>query len=375
MATMTRTLTGTEKATKAEDKSYIKVLNGQIMMLVRNAIPLSLRNPDMASFLVKSLYRQKRAAGKRAAFERQGLHVPAFMIASITHRCNLRCRGCYAWAQHGLPEMNLEMSGVKLRNTVKEAKELGISIILLAGGEPLTRPEIVGITKDFPEIIFPLFTNGTLIDSEKVKQFKKQRNVIPVVSLEGRRAETDARRGAGTYGHVISVMDMMKKEGIFFGTSITVTRQNFDAVTDEKFVKELVAAGCRLFFFVDYVPVETGTEDLALTDAQRQKEAQIVAKFRKEMPALFIAFPGDEDMYGGCLAAGRGFIHVNPEGDVEPCPASPYSDSSLNRYTLKEALQSPLLRAIRESGADLHETKGGCALFQKQEWIRSLIAG
>ena len=146
------------------------------------------------------------------------------------------------------------------------------------------------------------------------------------------------------------------------------------AVTDEFLVKRLIHTGCRLFFFVDYTPVEKGTEDLTLTPGQRRVEAWTIKKFREELSALFIAFPGDEEMYGGCLAAGRGFVHVNPEGWVEPCPATPYSDSNLSEFSLKEALESPMLRAIRESGADLHETKGGCALFQKQEWIRSLIA-
>jgi MoaA/NifB/PqqE/SkfB family radical SAM enzyme len=296
------------------------------------------------------------------------------MIASITHRCNLRCKGCYAWAQHALPELEIEMSASKLRDVIAEAKELGTSIVLLAGGEPLTRPEIFDITREFPEIIFPLFTNGTMIDEELIKQLKKQRNVIPVVSLEGRRKETDARRGHGTYDRVLGMMEMMKKEGIFFGTSITLTRKNFESATDDYFVHSLIEAGCRLFFFIDYVPVEPGTESLTLTDGQRHVESQVIAMFRAELPALFIAFPGDEEMYGGCLAAGRGFIHINPEGRVEPCPASPYSDSSVNEKSLKEALQSPLLTAIRESGADLHETGSGCALFNKQEWVRSLIA-
>jgi MoaA/NifB/PqqE/SkfB family radical SAM enzyme len=366
MASMTRTLE-TGLIIEKEDKSYVERLNGEILRLFANALPLTLKDPGLFSFMAKSLFSQRKAASVRASWEKQGTHVPAFMIASVTHRCNLRCRGCYARAQHALPEMEKEMSAAKLRETIREAKELGVSIVLLAGGEPLTRPEVLEITQDYPEIIFPLFTNGTLIDEEVVKQFKKQRNIIPVLSLEGRRAETDARRGEGTYYRVIKAMELMQREGIFFGTSITVTRQNFMAATDEFLVKKLIHTGCRLFFFIDYTPVEKGTEHLSLTLGQRKVEAWTVKKFREELPAIFIAFPGDEEMYGGCLAAGRGFVHVSPEGWVEPCPASPYSDSNLSEFSLKEALKSPLLKAIRTSGADLRETSGGCALFDKQE--------
>jgi MoaA/NifB/PqqE/SkfB family radical SAM enzyme len=373
MASMTRTIEIGLTVPK-EDKSYIKRLNGEIARLFLNALPLTLKDPGLFSFMAKSLVNQQHAAALRASWEKRGTHVPAFMIASVTHRCNLRCKGCYAWAQHALPEMEMEMSAGKLRQTIKEAKELGVSIVLLAGGEPLTRPEILEITRDYPEIIFPLFTNGTMITEEVVRLFKAQRNIIPVLSLEGRRAETDARRGEGTYYRVIKAMEMMKREGIFFGTSITLTRNNFMAATDEFLVKKLIHTGARLFFFIDYTPVEKGTENLILTPGQRKVEAWTVQRFREELPALFIAFPGDEEMYGGCLAAGRGFVHVSPEGWVEPCPATPYSDSNLREMSLREALESPMLKAIRESGADLHETSGGCALFDKQEWLKSLIA-
>ena len=379
MATMTRVLPVTQTL-KKEDKSYVTLLNEQIMLLLRNALPLTLKDLSLAAFIVTTMLRQRKAAELRASWEKRGVHVPAFMIASITHKCNLRCRGCYAWAQslqgdekQITIELQAEMSAEKLRGMVKEAKELGISIILLAGGEPLTRPEILDITWEFPEILFPLFTNGTLIDTSMINRFKQQRNIIPVLSLEGRRAETDARRGKGTYFHVVKAMNLMKREGIFFGTSITLTRQNFMAATDEFFVKSLIHGGCRLFFFIDYVPVETGTEEMCLTPGQHSVEAWTVKKFKEELPALFIAFPGDEEMYGGCLAAGRGFVHVNPEGWVEPCPASPYSDSNLREFSLKEALQSPLLTAIRKSGIDLSETQSGCALWNKQEWVKSLI--
>ena len=77
------------------------------------------------------------------------------------------------------------MSADRLRGVIREADELGISIILLAGGEPLTRPEVLDITADHPNIAFPLFTNGLLIDGETIDKLAAQRHVVPVISLEG----------------------------------------------------------------------------------------------------------------------------------------------------------------------------------------------
>ena len=95
--------------------------------------------------------------------------------------------------------------------------------------------------------------------------------------------------------------------------------------------------------------------------------------FRAKFPALFIAVPGDEEEIGGCLSAGRGFIHISAEGDVEPCPFAPYSDANLRDLSLKDALQSEFLRNIRQNHAQLSETEGGCALWIEREWVRSLL--
>ncbi len=83
--------------------------------------------------------------------------------------------------------------------------------------------------------------------------------------------------------------------------------------------------------------------------------------------------PEDEEEMGGCMSAGKGFIHINAEGDVEPCPFAPYSDTNLNESTLREALQSEFLRKIRQNNEHLSETEGGCALWIKREWVRSVL--
>lgn len=77
----------------------------------------------------------------------------------------------------------------------------------------------------------------------------------------------------------------------------------------------------------------------------------------------------------GCLSAGKGFIHVSAEGDVEPCPFILCSDVNLQNVTLKEALQSQFLRKIRMSHSGLHETGGGCALWAKRDWVKAAADG
>jgi MoaA/NifB/PqqE/SkfB family radical SAM enzyme len=142
-------------------------------------------------------------------------------------------------------------------------------------------------------------------------------------------------------------------------------------VLDESFVKQLVNSGCKLFMLVEYTPITKGTEDWVLTEAQRSRVVKIRNRFRSEFPAIFIALPWDEEEIGGCLSAGRGFVHISAEGNVEPCPFVPYSDTNLKNVSLKEALNSKMLRTIRENHLQLREIHG-CALWAEREWIQSL---
>lgn len=354
-----------------KEKNLSSLLNQAIYTLFLNALKISLTRPHFALFILKTLYRQQKAARLRKRWAKKGLHVPPFFIISITHQCNMGCKGCYLKAQNRLQGPELEKN--KARELLEEAKELGVSLALLAGGEPLMRRDILALTKDFPQIIFAVFTNGLLIKESDIKNFKRQKNLICVLSIEGFAYNTNQRRGVGVYQHLEKIMAEFKRQGIFYGVSVTLTRENFSVVTQDEFIQKLLSSGCQLFFFVEYVPVEENTEDLTLTQEQQGSISCLMDVLSKKHKALFIAFPGDEAKFGGCLAAGRGFIHISAKGEVEPCPFAPYSLNDISTTSLKEALQSGFLTEIRENYQQLSESVGGCALWEKREWVEQLL--
>jgi MoaA/NifB/PqqE/SkfB family radical SAM enzyme len=357
----------------ADDYSYIPALNDAIAGYFKDAVRITLREPAKSLFFLRTILWQRKAARVRRRWQNSGLHVPALLIVSVTSKCNLHCKGCYASARDEGKSRGLELSNARLRTLVAEANELGISAILFAGGEPLIRKDLLTITKDFPSVIFPIVTNGTLIDEEMLDHFRNQRNVIPVVSIEGDERDTDERRGIGMHERLQKAMEAMRAKGIFFGCSLTITRSNFATITDDRFIESLIHAGTKLILLLEYVSVEAGTEDWILTDEQRSTLMDKTERLRTQFPAIFIEIPGDEEQYGGCLAAGRGFIHVSTDGDLEPCPVSPYSDTNVQQLSLKEALESRLLQAIRQRHETLSETQGGCALWTEREWVQSLL--
>ncbi len=352
-------------------QDYIKLMNNSIHKLFLNALRVSAKRPRLSYFIIRTILWQRNAARRRLRWEKKGAHVPPFIIASITQKCNLRCKGCYAMVHSAESSEDMDME--RWCELMKEAQELGISIALLAGGEPFSRKDFMEITKKNKQIIFPVFTNGLLIDDNIINKLKTQRNVIPVLSLEGFQNETDDRRGTGVYEKTRSVMTKLNNSGIFFGTSLTVTSENFATLTSEEFIRAQMENGCRLFFYVEYTPVENGTEQLVITSEQRKELDNILNALRSKYKSIFIAFPGDEKNYGGCLSSGRGFVHINPKGNLEPCPFAPFSDVNVKEVPLKEALKSSFLKTLRESPEHLRETEGGCALFVNREWVKSKL--
>jgi MoaA/NifB/PqqE/SkfB family radical SAM enzyme len=354
-----------------ENNNYASLLNKSLKIFFSTAWHITLRRPSQAYFFFLTVQWQRKAAKTRTALQNQGVHVPPIIIYSITDRCNLHCKGCYAQALHNVIEP--EMSADKMKETIREARELGVSFMVLAGGEPLVRREVLDIIRDSKDVIFFVFTNGTLIDQEMADRLKQLPNLVPIISLEGNRAETDLRRGSGVFQSLSGVIRRLQRRHIFFGTSITLTKNNFNTVTQSSLVRDLNKSGCRLFFFVEYTPIDAATEAWEVTNEQRKIMAARVAAFRSQFSALFVNLPDDEKDFGGCLSSGRGFVHISAQGNIEPCPFAPYSDTNLRDATLKDALQSRFLAKVRENSDQLREGSGGCALWREREWVQSLL--
>lgn len=355
-----------------DQSNYMVYMNHSIKALVKDALKLSFKKPTVSQFITKNLLWQNTAEKLRSNWQNSGNIIPPFLIASITTQCNLNCVGCYDKSNH-VNRCKENLSTERWLEIFAEAKDLGISFILIAGGEPFIQLDLLKRLGTIPEIIYPIFTNGTYFNEDSVRLLDKCRNLIPIISLEGYEKETDLRRGSGIYQKVIDSMSLLSNQSIFFGVSITVTSKNFNLVTSNKFIEHLIKQGCKIVFYVEYVPVNEATLNLEISEIQRRHLEELLVQHRKKYTSLFISFPGDETQFGGCLSSGRGFVHINAYGDLEPCPFSPYSDVNLKDTSLKDALQSKFLKSIRESGEHLDETKHGCALFHKKDWVESLL--
>ena len=346
--------------------------------IVADTLKATLRDPRESALMMKFAAAAARATKRRLALEAEGLHVPSFLIASITSACNLHCAGCYSRCNEATVDAEpvQQLTTSEWKDIFKEAEELGVSFIMLAGGEPLLRWDVIEAAGEMKNLLFPIFTNGTYMDDTTFAQLDRCRNLIPVLSIEGGKEITDSRRGEGVYDKLIAAMDRLHEKSLLFGASITVTTENIREVTSPEFMEKLVSRGCKLVIFIEFVPVMEEAMHLAPGDAERAYLLEATLQLWEVFPELVaLNFPGDEKADGGCMAAGRGFFHINSHGGAEPCPFSPYSDVNVRELGVKGALKSPLFMALRDKGILDNDHVGGCVLYEQREKVEQILAG
>ncbi len=345
-----------------------------ISLLAKTVGRFYLKSPKGLAFLAKTVPEIGRSTKRRKQNEVDGLHVPPFLIASITAQCNLHCAGCYARASGACTDENAdELDARAWHRIFSEASALGVSFVILAGGEPLLRRDVIETAAQFSNIIFPIFTNGHMIDEQYQLLFDRCRNLIPVLSMEGDATVTDARRGEGTHAAIEEAMQFFRMKKLLSGVSVTVTKENMADVTQTAFVEQLRQSGCGILFYVEYVPAEPNTEHLMLDEEDIRRMQEITDSLRDRFDTMIVlSFPGDEAQTDGCLASGRGFFHINAAGGAEPCPFSPYSALSLREHSLADALRSGFFLELRKFAAQAGHN-GGCTLFAHREEVEALL--
>ena len=295
------------------------------------------------NFLTDALFYKSRV---REAFEREhGFGPPLLLVISPTMRCNLKCVGCYA----GMYSKRDDLPKEVLDRVLVEAKEMGIYFIVISGGEPFYYRPIMDIFRKHHDVTFQVYTNGTLIDRKLAREIAEMGNVIPCISVEGYEQETDARRGAGVYAKVIQAMDNLKEQRALYGFSATVTRFNSDTLTSEDFVDYYMEEkGCFIGWYFQYMPIGTRPSlELMTTPEQRIQRLERINRIRREKKALISDFWCDGPLVGGCMAGGHNYLHINQNGDVEPCVFAHFAVDNIKEKSLLEALNSDFFRHIR----------------------------
>ncbi len=278
--------------------------------------------------------------------KKYGCNIPWTLLIDPTSACNLHCTGCWA-AEYG-NKMNMDFD--TLDSIILQGKEMGIRFFLFSGGEPLVRKkDIIALCEKHGDSVFTAFTNGTLIDEAFADEMLRVRNFIPAISVEGFEDDTDFRRGKGTFSQVRRAMEILKRKKLPFGVSCCYTSKNVEQIGSEEYFDWMIEQGAKFCWFFTYMPVgSAAVPELMATAEQRRFMYERIRRYRGTKPLFTMDFWNDGEYVGGCIAGGRNYLHVNANGDIEPCAFIHYSDSNIREKTLLEALQSPLFMAYKE---------------------------
>jgi MoaA/NifB/PqqE/SkfB family radical SAM enzyme len=329
-----------EEALKNPENNWYKLI-----MSLYTDLDAEVRKKTFENFLINSSILGSRK--KNHNEEKYDCNIPWAILMDPTSACNLHCTGCWA-AEYG---NKLNLSFDDMDNIIKQGKELGTYMYIFSGGEPLVRKDdIIKLCEKHNDCEFLAFTNATLIDEAFADEMLRVKNFIPAISVEGFEEETDFRRGKGTYKAIVSAMEILKRKKLPFGASCCYTSKNVDVIGSEEYFDDMIAKGAKFAWFFTYIPVGVdAVPELMASAEQREFMYDQIRKFRSTKPLFTMDFWNDGEYVKGCIAGGRCYLHINANGDIEPCAFIHYADSNIKDKTLLQAYKSPLFMQYRKN--------------------------
>lgn len=332
-------------------------------------IDVDVRKRLFENFVINSVIKWgQRAQEARIKYE---CNIPWAILMDPTSACNLKCKGCWA-ADYG---NKMSMSFETLDSIIEQGKELGVFMYIYSGGEPLVRKDdIIRLCEKHQDCTFMAFTNGTLLDEKFADEMLRVKNFAPAISIEGFESETDSRRGDGTYQAVLRAMEILRERKLLFGISCCYTSQNVDVIGSEEYFDTMIDLGAKFAWLFTYMPVGVNAAtDLIASAAQREYMYRQIRKFRETKPIFTMDFWNDGEYVDGCIAGGRRYLHINANGDIEPCAFIHYSDSSIYEKTLIEAFQSPLFMEYRHNQPFNNNHLRPCPLLDNKGYLAKMV--
>ncbi len=298
-------------------------------------------------------------------------NIPWAILLDPTSACNLRCTGCWA-AEYG---NKLNLSFEEIDSIIRQGKELGVYMYIYTGGEPLVRKkDLIRLCEKHADCQFLAFTNATLIDEAFADDMLRVKNFMPAISLEGFEEATDGRRGGGVYQKVVAAMELLKEKRLPFGISACYTSQNLDSISSNAFIDQLAEWGARFIWYFHYMPVgNDAAPELLPNPQQRERMYHRIREIRATKPIFAMDFQNDGEYVGGCIAGGRRYLHINANGDVDPCVFIHYSDSNIREKSLLECLQSPVFMAYHNGQPFNENHLRPCPMLENPELLRKMV--
>ncbi|MBI1900513.1 MAG: radical SAM protein [Planctomycetia bacterium] len=312
---------------------------------------------------IRSVQKHKRRLKRGEVF-------PPFLYVSIINSCNLRCQGC--WVDVAAKQQTIDVAAMD--RLIGEAQDAGNVFFGILGGEPFMHPELLEILGRHPGCYFQVFTNGHFITDETAKEMRRLGNVTPLVSIEGTELVSNERRGRlNVLSKTMEGLSNCLKNRLLTGVATSLCQTNFDDLLTEKWLDRLIEMGVFYAWYHTYRPVGPDAKpELALTPEQQRKVRKFVVEMRCKKPIALIDAYYDHQGQALCPAATGISHHINPWGDIEPCPIVQFTKESIHdeRGVVAAFRKSEFLSDFRDLAASATR---GCIVLERPDLLRRLV--
>lgn len=262
---------------------------------------------------------------------------PHAVTIAVTHECNAYCVHCSAFRR----SRDGNLTTGEWCDVIDQCAELGITDIIITGGEPLLRPDLDVLIRRIVDndCVADIFTNGSLLDQENLDKLTEAGCDTLFVSLDSPVPEEhDRLRGVpGLHHKAVEGIRLAVSMGMNVGISTYMDREFISKDYHNRFLDLSKELGVRELTVFDLVP--TGKcikeDELILTASEREILRVIHEEQWKDFggPRVCLMCHVNDPHIMGCFGV-KWQIHITHNGYVTPCDFTPLHFGNVKHESL-----------------------------------------
>ncbi|MGR3294683.1 MAG: radical SAM/SPASM domain-containing protein [Candidatus Bathyanammoxibius sp.] len=314
-------------------KFFYTVNNLKVIAKVDGGNVYNLYNPPHPSPAgMRFLSRKVRMMFAKMAF-------PVTANLAITHKCQCQCIHCSAdpFKDPDREELSVE----EIKTVVDGALDMGASLIIYVGGEPMLREDLYELIKhvDKSKAVVMIFTNGLLLTEENVKRLKEAGLFSLNISIDHSESllHDEFRKVVGCYEKAFEGARHARKAGILTGISTYATHENLRDGHLEKLLQIANNDGFSEVTIFDCIPSGRFLKDTSkiLGPAERKAVIALAKKYYETTPMGVNAMALINSPLGvGCYGANSQF-YMTAYGDINPCDFNPINFGNVRDMSIQ----------------------------------------
>jgi len=317
------------------DQFFDKINSLKVIAKVNGMQVYNLYNPPMPSQAgMRFLERKLRMMLSKIAF-------PVTANLAITHKCQCQCIHCSA--DPFIDPTRKELSVEEIKNVVDGALDLGASLVIYVGGEPMLREDLYELIRyvDKTKAIPMIFTNGLLLSEENIQKLAQAGLFSLNISIDSSEPElhNEFRAVPGCFQKAFEGAERCRKAGILTGISTYATSESIKSGRVEQLLKLAQEQGFSEITIFDCIPSGRFLKDTSkVLTAEDRKQLIALAKKYHEMdhPMGVNCMSIINSPRGvGCYGAQSQF-YMTAYGDINPCDFNPINFGNVREMSIQE---------------------------------------